>query len=201
MKKQALFVISKNKVSHYGAQPPKKLLSIAQERIENLESAMGTLLAMDANANYRPNVQMYEGVEGIKMCYEDTLNYPKSTLKAFLGYGEIQSQLKRWLDNRYLPQRIKHQILARVLAPGKLQSEYYYPPHLDPKTYGKYTELGFIQDSVFDLYNEINLYGEDKVFMVMFRQEEMMGMIIKSKLLYNTLSALFDLTWKREING
>ncbi len=51
------------------------------------------------------------------MCYEDTLQYPESTLKAFLGYGKIQNQLKNWLDSIYLPKRIQKKILAKVLVP------------------------------------------------------------------------------------
>ncbi len=64
----------------------------------------------------------------------------------------------------------------------------------------KYTQLCFVNDENFDIYNEINLYGGNKVLMVMFRSEEMIGMVVKSKLLHDTLSALFDLTWKREID-
>lgn len=198
VKKRLLFEIPKNKVMHYAAQSPKKLLAQAQEKVADLEDAMSTFLAMSSEADKKPNMQIYEGLDWIKMCYEDTLNYPNSTLKAFLGYGEIEPSLKRWLNNRYLSKRIKNQIVAKVIVPENLKSQYYYPPEADKKTYSKYTELGFVSDPNFELYNEIDLYGEDKVCIVMFREHEMMGIIIKSKLLYSTLSALFDLTWKRE---
>lgn len=201
VKKGLLFEIPKNKVMHYSAQSPKKLLAQAQERVVDFEDAMSTFLAMSSEADKKPNMQMYEGLEWIKMCYEDTLNYPNSTLKAFLGYGEIEPSLKRWLDNQYLPKRIKKQILAQVIVPSNLKSQYYYPPEVEKKNYSQYTQLGFVSDPAFELYNEINLYGENKVFMVMFREEEMIGIIIKSKLLYSTLSSLFDLTWKREKNA
>lgn len=198
IKKQLIFTVTKNKVIFYFALAPQKLLTLAKERVVNLEDAMGSLLAMTTKADQKPSVQMYEGIEGIKMCYEDTLNYPKSTMRGFLGYAEIQPQLKRRIYNRYLPKRIKNQIMAKILTSKKLSSEPYCPLSLNFKDYYRYTKFCFIQDPVFELYNEICLYAEDKIYMVMFRQEEMIGMIIKSRLLYNTLSALFDLTWKRE---
>ncbi len=200
VKKQFIFEANKNKVAHYTALPPQKLLEKSQEKTSNLEAVMSTLLAMNLNADQKPWVQLFEGVEGLKMCYEDTLQYPQSTLKAFLGYGKIQDQLKNWLDSTYLPKRIQQKILAKVLVPWKLEAAFSYPPLIDSKKYCEYTQLGFVQDTDFDLYNEINLYGEDRVLIVMFRAEEMIGMLIKSKLLYDTLSALFDLTWKREID-
>lgn len=193
-KKGYLFATQKNRVLHYFALNPQKLFAQAQQKMNALEAVMGSLLAMSSHADKKPSMQLYEGMEGIKLCYEDTLNYPETTLKAFLGYAEIDPQLKRWLDFRYLPKRIKHKIFAKVILPWELENRTEYmatQPHS-----ASWVEARFLHNPLFQVSNEISLYGEDKVMMVMFQEKEMIGCIIKSKMLHQTLSSLFDLSWE-----
>jgi hypothetical protein len=65
----------------------------------------------------------------------------------------------------------------------------------------KQTEIRYVSDDQFSLESGIDLYGNEKVSIVIFTENEMMGMIIKSKTLYATLSALFNLIRNSETNG
>lgn len=161
-----------------------------------LEAVMGSLLAMSSHADKKPSMQLYEGMEGIKLCYEDTLNYPETTLKAFLGYAEIDPQLKRWLNNRYFEKRVKKKIQVRVLLSNSFKDKEEYTRVVQYPSPRAHTELRFIDNPLFQVSNEISLYGEDKVMMVIFQEKEMIGCIIKSKMLHQTLSSLFDLSWE-----
>lgn len=109
--------------------------------------------------------------------------------------------LKRYLDYVYLPARTKRKIMAKVLMPIDTKEVKDYAAMDKKDVVSKWTELKFVSDPIFQLSNEINLYGDDRVALMMFSENEMMGLIIKSKLLYTTLVSLFDLTWKRETDG
>ncbi|MDR2540266.1 MAG: helix-turn-helix domain-containing protein [Candidatus Peribacteria bacterium] len=197
-KRGIVLTVTKNKVVHYSATSPKNLLKQAQEKTDLLSESMPELLAMSTLFGDKPSVQFYEGLDGLKMLYEDTLNYPGTTLKAFLGYEEATGGLKRYLNHEYLPARVKRKIKAQVLLSGGKEANVDYFPtnRADPST--KFTELRFVSDPIFSLSNEIDLYGNDKVAVMMFGETEMMGLLIKSKMLHTTLVSLFDLTWKRE---
>lgn len=195
-KKGYLFATQKNRVLHYFALNPQKLFVQAQQKMNALEAVMGSLLAMSSHADKKPSMQLYEGMEGIKLCYEDTLNYPETTLKAFLGYAEIDPQLKRWLNNRYFEKRVKKKIQVRVLLSNSFKDKEEYTRVVQYPSPRAHTELRFIDNPLFQVSNEISLYGEDKVMMVIFQEKEMIGCIIKSKMLHQTLSSLFDLSWE-----
>lgn len=198
VKKGIIVEITKNKVKQYIPLSPDKLLERSQSKTDMLGGVMSDLLALTANDQGRPSVQVYEWIEWIKMCYEDTLQYPDSELKAFLGYGKVEKTLQRWLNYEYLPRRLKHRIHARVIIPADLKKNTYdYATNIDQKAYDTMTTIKYIEDADFSLTNEINLYWEDKVLMVMFNQNEMMGLVIKSKMLFDTLSSLFNLTRKK----
>ncbi|MDR0650650.1 MAG: hypothetical protein LBG59_04545 [Candidatus Peribacteria bacterium] len=200
-KRDLILTVTKNKVIHYTAISPKSLLKTIQEKADSFAEAMPEFLALSALLNDKPSVQFYEGIEGLKLLYEDTLNYPDSTLKAFLGYEIVDKRLGRRLNYEYLPQRIKKKILAKVLVSGQPETNLNYIATNRKDTSSKYTELTYISDALFQLSNEINLYGDDKIALMMFGENEMMGLLIKSKMLYKTLNSLFDLTWKTQRNG
>ena len=101
----------------------------------------------------------------------------------------------------YLPTRIKRKIVAKVLMPMDTKKVKDYAPMDKKDVSAKYTVLKFVSDPIFQLSNEIILYGEDRIALIMFSENEMMGLMVKSKLLYTTLVSLFDLTWKRETDG
>jgi sugar-specific transcriptional regulator TrmB len=84
MKKGVILTVVKNKVVHYSAISPKNLLTTAQQKIESLSEKMPELLALSNTFGNRPSMQLYEGLEGLKMVYEDMLSYPESTMKMFL---------------------------------------------------------------------------------------------------------------------
>jgi sugar-specific transcriptional regulator TrmB len=83
-KRDLMLTVTKNKVVHYTAISPKSLLKNMQEKADLLTEAMPELLAISTLFNEKPSVQFYEGIEGLKLLYEDMLNYPETTMKSFL---------------------------------------------------------------------------------------------------------------------
>lgn len=84
VKKNQILTVTKNKVVQYSAISPKTLLKLAQEKADLISEKMPEFLALSTLFNDKPSVQFYDGLDGLKLIYEDTLNYPSTTLKAFL---------------------------------------------------------------------------------------------------------------------
>jgi sugar-specific transcriptional regulator TrmB len=89
VQKHQILTVMKNKVVNYSAISPKTLLKTAQEKADLISESMPEFLALSTLFNDKPSVQFYEGLDGLKLIYEDTLNYPATTLKAFLGYEKV----------------------------------------------------------------------------------------------------------------
>ncbi|MDR0369478.1 MAG: hypothetical protein LBH96_02900 [Candidatus Peribacteria bacterium] len=83
---------------------------------------------------------------------------------------------------------------------GQSKEDINYTPTDSKDNSAEWTELKFVNNPIFQLSNEIDLYGNDKIALIMFNETEMMGLLIKSKMLYTTLNSLFDLTRNREEN-
>lgn len=84
-KRDLVLTVVKNKVVQYSAISPKSLLKNMQEKADSLAEAMPELLALSTLFNSdKPSVQFYEGVEGLKMVYEDTVSEFGSTIKSYL---------------------------------------------------------------------------------------------------------------------
>ena len=60
----------------------------------------------------------------------------------------------------------------------------------------KYHEYLIVDDDIFDMANEIVIYGNDKVALLPYNKEELSAMSIRSKSFHDSLESIFDLLWK-----
>jgi hypothetical protein len=99
----------------------------------------------------------------------------------------ISPKLHEYLEKQFLPQRIKLGIKAKVISHAGEKNKIY--KSMDKKTL---RETRMVKDSVFVLHHEIDIYGENKVAIVMFNHEEMSALIIHSKKFHDTLLSIFN---------
>ena len=194
--------VVREKVTYFSAIHPELLLKIQEEKQEKLREKMPELTALIPSWWYKPQMLVFEWVDGIKKVYEDTLNYPDSTMKSFYGHSTaIQKMKKReislekWLDHVYLPRRLENRILAKVLMSGDEEVDKAYVDLTQQWETAKYTQHQYIKHNMF-FTNETILYWDDKIAISVISDDEIWWVIIKSKALYTTLDTLFTLLWK-----
>ncbi len=136
-----------------------------------------------------PRVRYYEGVEGMKRIYADTLT-AKTEL---LNYADSKSIREYWptYDEEYVASRVKKKIYLRGICPddktGKAVAA------LNKKNY---REIRLVPPSEFSFSNEINIY-DDKVAIISFgKDKEVLGMIIESAEIADTQRAIFVMAWE-----
>jgi len=189
--KGLLNFLLKGKKTVYFAENPKRIEEKLEEKKNVLKNILPELLAVSNLMDKKPKIRYFEGVEGIKNIYRDTLNYPDRELLAWVPEEAVTAFDKEFLDKYYLPKRIEKKIWVRAVAPNKEYMRKY--KGIDEKSFRK-TKLISMED--FTIEVEINLYGKNKIGIMSFGEK--IGLIVESKKIYNTLKSIFEMNWRSE---
>lgn len=178
----------KDKKRYYSATDPHFFIDKIDQEKNTLKTILPELLSVSNLIDRKPKIKFYEGVEGMKEIYLDTLKYPDTQLYAWVTdkvFGVFEDEF----INFYLKKRIDSKILARVIAPNrKILKEY---QSLD-KINLRQTKID--DDLDFYIGIEIDLYGGKKIGIMAF--EEKIGLLIESEKIFNALKSIFDMSWK-----
>lgn len=178
---------SKGKKRLFVGEDPEKI----QRNLKNKERLFSEILPqLQSIHNMRgskPKIRFYEGKEGLREVYEDTIKHGGEIL-GFASYDIINVLGKEWADE-YLRKRVTAGIHARGMIPGtepmmrdfisKDQEQRRSTKVIDPKKYP------------FSI--EINVYGHNRVALMSAKEE--MGLIIEGTEIHNTMKLIFQLIW------
>lgn len=179
----------KNKKTFFLAADPHKLEDEIQEMGHTVRRILPQLLTIANAMDSKPKVQFFEGHEGIKEAYKDTLHYPDGELLAWVSQDAIEAFDEEFLNDYYLPKRVAKKIWVRAIAPDVEEMLGY--KEIDQKSLRK-TRLADAE--IFPLRVEINLYGKNKIAVMSFGEK--FGMIIESQKIFETLKSIFEMNWK-----
>lgn len=133
-------------------------------------------------------IRYFEGLNGIKEIYWDTLEKPHSEILNFSSVDDVLTHIPG-LITKYIHERvakgIKVKILVKktVLALTKL-----------PKTVIKELREYKYLPKNYELTSEIVIYN-NKVATISFRHQKMWGMIIEDRELCGNLKVIFEMLW------
>lgn len=173
----------------YIAEDPRKLEQELHEKMLLFKNILPELLSISNFIDKKPKIRYFEGIEGIKEAYRDTLNYPDRETLAWASQDAVKYFEGDWLWKTYLPQRIEKKIWQRAIVPDN--------PDIRAFTAEDQKHLRrtkFIPKDRIPFEVEINLYGEEKIAIMSF--EEKLGLIVESKKIYNTLKNIFEIIWE-----
>ena len=185
-------VVPKGKKRYFLAAEPGKLAELIAKKQEALEQMMPELEALSKVSPIKPKIRFYEGIEGLKSVYADTIKENKEIL-AFVSVAEAQKNkaIGQYLEERYVKQRTENKIFAKVIAPDSALSKEYKKK--DDKFY-RQTKLISQKDYPFTV--EINIYG-NKIALMAFKANELMGVIIESREIAKTMNLIHKFFWKK----
>jgi len=177
---------TKKKIKYFTSIAPETLLEEFESRTQNLRSTLPKLKALQGEINH-PRVRYFEGLDGIKAIYSDTLTSQTEILN-FSNSAEIR---KAWptYDQDYVAKRAKKKIFLKGIAPKDSEGE---TVKQEDEKYQR--EMRLISTEQFDFTNEINIY-DDKVAIISFK-EELIGMIIESHEIAHSQRTIFQMCWE-----
>ncbi len=177
---------TKKKTKYFTATKPEILLEEYEKRTNDLRTSLPKFKRLTGEISH-PRVRYFEGLEGIKAIYADTLS-SKTEILNFSNSLEIRESWPTY-DKEYVEKRAKKAIFLRGICPKDKEGEIV---HREDKKYHR--EMRFMPSNKFDFTNEINIY-DDKVSIISFK-DELIGMIIESHEVANSQRAIFNMCWQ-----
>ena len=173
----------------YLAEDPRKLEQHLGEKMLSLKSILPELLSLSNFIDKKPRIRYFEGIEGVKEAYRDTLNYPGRETLAWASQNAVKYFESDWLWKNYLPRRIEKKIWQRAIVPNNPEMRSFTS---EDQKHLRRTK--FIPKDKLPFEVEINLYGEQRIAIMSF--EEKLSLIVESKKIYNTLKNIFEIMWE-----
>lgn len=189
--KKLISVSGKEPKQEYAAESPEYILAYLEARqkqltkqVEQAKTFVPQLKTIH-NVKNRPKVRFYEGVDGLKEVYEDTLTSHED-LRSLALVDEAEQTLEKYFP-KYYQRRAGKNIGIRAIFPNSPGAR-----HLKKKDYMERRESLIIPTNDFNLKPEINVY-DNKVMIASW--SEKLGIIIESQEIANALKQLFELAW------
>lgn len=188
----------KDKVRYFSSRSPGTLLSIIEHKEEQIEiqkqKLMQIIPMLEKISNpllVQPKVRFFQGIEGIKEIYEDTIRIPNQTIYAIgdfeYYFPENQNkQLNNWIWD-YATRRAKKNIWYIGIVNKSKMSDQAYSRRKEQKR--KLKMLTGIYLPV-----EINIYGNKVALMSTYR--DMVGVIVEDAPITDTLRNFHQAIWK-----
>lgn len=185
-------ISGKEPKQEYVAESPDSILTYlegqlqrTQENLKNAEAFVPELKSMQ-KADDRPQIRFYEGVEGLKQVYEDTLT-STMPIYAYAAYEDMHDTLGDYFPS-YYERRAEKGILARGIVPRT-------PLTLERAKHNKeeMREIAIIPKEKFDISPDIEIY-DNKVMIASWREK--LGIIIESAEIAHAMKKIFELAWE-----
>lgn len=193
-----IIVEQKGHTTIFSPLSPNIIINKLSEKKNQIESAeiginnlLPSLLSKFRLIDKKPIITYYEGIEGIKKVYLDTLSENKPIL-ALVETSKVNPEIYQWVTNIYAPNRIKQQISVKAIVTTGSKTK-------------KYTELNntelrqtkTISSDQFPFEHEVNIYGNKLAIINHNKNGPLIGIIIENTQIATTFRSWFNLTWSK----
>ena len=184
--KEIVLEIVKNKVKYYSPVNPETIIAKAKSRLTIAEKSLPELLSINNLNLKKPRVLFFEGLEGIKKIYEDSLT-SKTEILTFTNAKNVYKILADF-DAYYVSRRVKKGIKVRGIALADENGQ-------RAKEEGEKVlrEARLVPAHQYDFTNEIMIYDQ-KVAIVSLLEK--VGVIIESADIAKTQREIFKMAWE-----
>lgn len=186
-KKGLVIKIHQGRTLIFEAEPPTKLKLLLKEQEHKLDEVLPELKLLFNSAGFRPRIRFYEGVEGMKEVFKDTLTVKNKLLRGILSMEDLyRTPGKKYMDE-YVDKRISTGIKLQVIRSEIKEVEETWPSSQNENRELRYAPKNMIFPMTIYLYdNKVGIIGTKK---------ENFGIIIESEDLFHTLNNFFEITW------
>lgn len=183
-------VAQAGKVKYYKAQDPEVILDMIENNRDIVAKAVPGLRDMFLSFHSKPAIQFFEGREGIKRIYEDTLTNQAKKVLQIVRVKDFISYPGSSYAREYTRKRAALGITAYALnsSLGDVYDETNGKESVQWKRHVRYLPPQIFHAAMIMIY-------DNKVAMVSTKEENF-GFIIESKEFSSTLKAYFEFMWK-----
>jgi len=187
-------ISEQHKIKYYSPAPPERIVQYLQDNAQKYAELVGTahnimpeLKSMYVGVGPKPKIQFFEGVEGIKTAYEDTLTSKEN----ILAFASIESSHKTLGDfyPAYYNRRADKNIKIQAIFPDTIEARERMKHNKN-----ELREAYLVPKEKYSFSPEINIY-ENKIVFVSF--VEKFALVIESAELTDAMKKVFDLSWEQ----
>lgn len=171
------------------AANPEELKRLTKKRLNSLEEIFPKLLRLSHTKKNPPKVWFYEGIEGLKKVFEDTLSYPNSTMCQWSSEHLVHILGKEWVLE-YVKSRALKKIFVKAIGPVSKEAIEF--KEMDPE---HLRQIKMVNKEKFPFEIELDIYANR---VAMISGKDRMGVIIESAPIANTLRSIFEYCWEKE---
>ncbi len=170
----------------------RKILEKRDQEIKAVETSLNSVInkiSSDYNLiSGKPNVQFFEGLEGMKKVLDDSL----STQTEIYSYADIESIQKYIPDinTEYVKKRDKFNIKKKAILLDTPFARNFLKDY-----FKNVTDIKLIKTLAVPFQTVMQIY-DNKVSYITLSEKEMIGIIIEDKRIYNMHKDLFEYTWE-----
>jgi sugar-specific transcriptional regulator TrmB len=184
-------ISGKEPKQEYAAESPDRLETVMKERLKKSEHALRESeklipqLKSIYNKSARPKIMFYEGEEGLKQVYEDTLT-SSEPIRAYATIDDMHRALPHYFP-KYYRRRAEKGIAIRGIVPKT-------PAALERSKYNteEKREIAFVPPDKYYFSPEIDIY-DNKVMIASWREK--LGIIIESAEIADAMKKIYELAW------
>lgn len=174
-------------VQTFTVVPPETLIEKQESRLSVAKKALPELSLLSASKAFKPAISYYEGAEGIRSIYEDTLTCKEKTI---LNVAHPQNLLKAIGEDffaQYVKKRMRRKIHVDVLLQDVPENRKY-----KKEATLSMRQIKFFNVEKYPLPNEILIY-DDKVALLSF--SSLVGVIVEDKDITQSVKSLWQMVW------
>lgn len=188
--------VDKGQHREYFAENPKKIPAIFEqqemkikEQQHIIKDILPELLSLYNAHATKPAIRTYEGLEGIKKVFDETLLLPKgSETLAYASYTTIKSHLKEYITG-FIARRAKKGITQRCIAEDTPEAR----EDLVKNDKRDLRQTLLVDKSKFPFpVDQINIFG-NKIFIASYK--DLLAIVIESEPIALAMRSIFELAW------
>lgn len=185
LEKGLISTILKDNVTYFQAANPKQLMAILEEKKKKISSILPKLEKMQETLPVKHNVQLFEGKEGLKTLFNDYVSKPNQIVKIIGFMSKWPDFFGVWTDMYY--RKKKENKVKTLVLMDESEREYSKDKRIAN------SEFRYLKN--LDLNSESFIY-HDKVAFASFGQNDLKGVIIQDKEMFDLQNKVFDKLWK-----
>lgn len=182
-------LVKKTRGKWYAPVAPEYVAVEVRKNADALHRSLPELRAMQGPKERKPHVRFFEGWEGVRHVYDDTL----TANGEILNFANSAVVRRFWpaYDEEYVAERVRRGVHLRGIAPDDAAGK-----RVHGEDRKKLREIRLVSARDFDFTNEINIYDSKVAICSFTSSPQMFGVIIESSEVAETQRQIFEMAWR-----
>lgn len=191
-KKGLVGYLTRSGVRFYVPEPPQVLTNQFEEKYDTARRVLPQLTLLHGSSAFTPKLRYYEEKEAVSGLFDDIAN--SST--EILGYTNLVplSEILPAALRKFSTNLVERKLRARLLTPYDPDNEAVIADFFTEPIAKRHLEILCVNKDQFTFRSGTFFY-DDKVTIISYDRDELLGVVIQSAVNAETQKAIFDLAW------